>query len=118
MSDGRAHACFVLEVCDGVVNSVPSAAAVNSVPEGDIGGGGAGLTGWYRLSLLVGFRHLHRGFMFTQGGAPGQNGRQLTLLILRILSGKEALLAPNTSLSEIRNCSSYWHPLEPLPFTF
>ena len=39
----RAHACFVLEVCDGVVNSVPAAAAAaaNSVPWGRRGGGGA-----------------------------------------------------------------------------
>ena len=32
--------------------------------------------------------------LLTQGGAPGQNGRQLTLLILRILSGKRSPPSP------------------------
>ena len=76
----RAHACFVLEVCDGVVNSVPAAAATaNSVPWGRRGGGGA--------SYLDAMASPQR-VLLTQGGAPGQNERQLTLLILRILSGK------------------------------
>lgn len=69
----------------------------------------------YCHSLLLGIRHLPKGFMFTQGSAPGRNESRPRLLILRILPGNRSHSSHKHFFIRKLETASYSHPLEPSP---